>query len=137
MNDSHSGQAEHRSIILFHEFVTCETDYPFIDFVSSSGAGRLSITGTWAAGHVGEGLTFQASIGTSLVTGGGQSSVSGVVEGGLSIQVGGAASYHFASPSFLTAPEPDGAPLGTAGTIALFVMGRSRRKTPRSVGRRN
>lgn len=119
------------------DFVTCETDFPFIEFQSSSGGSQLSITGTWAAGHVGDGITVQVSVGSSLVTGGGSSFVSGLASGSLSIEVEGAASHAFTSPSFLTVPEPEGGEAGVAGMIALLVAGRSQWKTPRSVRRRN
>lgn len=55
--------------------------------------------------------------GTSLVTGGATSFVSGLSQGSLSIEVEGAESYAFYSPSFLTVPEPN------AGAAALAVVG--------------
>ena len=119
------------------DFVTCDDRLSVHRVLLLFGRRRLSITGIWAAGHVGDGLTCAASLGCSLVTGGGDSFVSGLAHGSLSISVGGAASYAFSSPSFLTVPEPEEGEVGVAGLLALFLVGRSRRKTPRSVGRRN
>ncbi|RIL08144.1 MAG: hypothetical protein DCC71_00680 [Proteobacteria bacterium] len=108
----------------------CEIEqFPYVDIVSSAGAGAMSITATWHAGHVPSGVDFLVQVSNHLqIYSGVEPVVSAFGSGGFSMTVAAPDGYAFTSPTFLTVPEPSSF---AAGALALgLLLGASARRAP-------
>lgn len=108
----------------------CSEDYPYVTYETSLGAGALQVSVTYAAGHVPSTIDFLAQVENEITLYSADALGQVTAGASLSIEVAGATSYAFTSPTFLTVPEP-GAALGFAALGALAVC-RRRGATPRA-----
>jgi hypothetical protein len=105
----------------------CTTDFPYLSFETSLGAGALQIAATYASGHVPSAIDFLAQVENEVRAFTATATAQTLAGGALSVSVEGAGSHSFASPTFLSVPEPGGAMLGAA---ALGALALSTRRAP-------
>jgi hypothetical protein len=112
---------------------SCPADDPYVtsEWALGADASALQITATFATGHVPSTIDIVAQVENSIGIYSVNAQAGAFASGALSIEVEGAASYSFTSPTFLTVPEPRAAALGFAAFGALAVR-RQRGAKPRA-----